>query len=124
MLSEVNRQVVEAFSDKQVHDFFVNSIMTSTGKSVGQATGELKVTIDFFKNYLGDRVRFLAQAFQNPGDHEGQFCTGYRFPYGQVGVVTPFNFPIEIPILQALGALYMGNKVLLKPDSRVAFPCE
>jgi len=59
-----------------------------------------------------------------PGDHHGQWSTGYRFPFGPVGVITPFNFPIEIPVLQMMGALFMGNKPLVKPDPRVSFPLE
>ena len=72
----------------------------------------------------GDRVRFLAHSFRYPGDHEGQFSTGYRFPYGPVGVITPFNYPIEIPVLQFCGALFMGNKPLTKVDSRVSLATE
>lgn len=37
----------------------------------------------------------------------------------QVTIITPFNFPLEIPLLQLMGALYMGNKPLLKVDSKV-----
>lgn len=37
----------------------------------------------------------------------------------QVSIITPFNFPLEIPVLQLMGALYMGNKPLLKVDSKV-----
>ena len=59
-----------------------------------------------------------------PGDHHGQFSTGYRWPLGPVGVITPFNFPIEIPVLQKMGALFMGNKPLVKPDTRTSFPLE
>ena len=43
---------------------------------------------------------------------------------GPVVLITPFNFPIEIPILQLMGALYMGNKVLLKVDSKVSLVME
>lgn len=49
---------------------------------------------------------------------------GYRWPFGGVGVITPFNFPIEIPVLQFMGALYMGNKPVVKSDSKVSFPLE
>ncbi len=34
-------------------------------------------------------------------------------------LITPFNFPLEIPALQLMGALYMGNKPLLHVDQRV-----
>jgi 1-pyrroline-5-carboxylate dehydrogenase len=37
---------------------------------------------------------------------------------GPVLVISPFNFPLEIPIFQALGAAFMGNKVLIKPNSK------
>jgi 1-pyrroline-5-carboxylate dehydrogenase len=66
------------------------------------------------------QVRFLAQASSMPGDHPGQSSHAYRFPYGPVAIVTPFNFPLEIPALQLMGALYMGNHPLLKVDEKVA----
>mmetsp|Transcript_19913 Transcript_19913/g.48888 ORF Transcript_19913/g.48888 Transcript_19913/m.48888 type:complete len:407 (+) Transcript_19913:538-1758(+) len=58
------------------------------------------------------------------GDHYGQFSQGYRWPYGPVGLVTPFNFPLEIPVLQLMGALYMGNKPVLKPSEQVSVVME
>jgi 1-pyrroline-5-carboxylate dehydrogenase len=39
-------------------------------------------------------------------------------------VISPFNFPIEIPVLQMMGALYMGNKPLVKPDTRTSIALE
>lgn len=39
----------------------------------------------------------------------------------QVAIITPFNFPLEIPVLQLMGALYMGNKPILKVDSKVCW---
>lgn len=58
------------------------------------------------------------------GDHDGQTSRGFRFPYGPVAIVTPFNFPLEIPVLQLMGALYMGNKPLLKVDNKVSVVME
>lgn len=49
---------------------------------------------------------------------------GFRFPYGPVSIIAPFNFPYEIPILQTIGALVAGNKVLLKVDSKVSLVME
>lgn len=42
----------------------------------------------------------------------------------QVAIITPFNFPLEIPLLQLMGALYMGNKPVLKVDSKVSIVME
>lgn len=82
------------------------------------------VTRNFLDNFGGDNVRFLLQGFQVPGDHLGQTSGGYRFPFGPVNIIAPFNFPLEIPVLQLLGALMSGNKVLLKADNRVAVVME
>jgi len=118
MLSEVNRKVVEVMHDKEVFDFFVKAIQRTVPKSTIQTAAELNVTVDFYENFCGDRVRFLAHSERQPGDHLGQFNTGYRWPFGAVACITPFNFPIEIPALQFMGALYMGNKPVVKGDTR------
>ncbi|RZB56131.1 Delta-1-pyrroline-5-carboxylate dehydrogenase 12A1, mitochondrial [Glycine soja] len=38
----------------------------------------------------------------------------------KVAIITPFNFPLEIAVLQLMGALYMGNKPVLKVDSKAS----
>ena len=55
-------------------------------------------------------MRYLARSFAIPGDHAGQSSTGVRMPFGGVGVITPFNFPLEIPALQSLASVFMGEK--------------
>ncbi|CAM9843610.1 unnamed protein product [Pylaiella littoralis] len=102
----------------EVEDFFTRLIMRVAPKSYPQANGEVVVTRRFLENFSGDNVRMLARSFNVPGDHVGQASTGYRWPYGPVAIVSPFNFPFEIPVLQLMGALYMGNKVIFKTDSK------
>eukprot|EP00981_Chlorochromonas_danica_P001410 scaffold296_cov164-Ochromonas_danica.AAC.27 len=109
---------------EDVREFFIKLIQRVAPKSYDQAKAELHVTERFFQNFSGDNVRFLAQGFQVPGDHGGQLSSGYRWPYGNIAIIAPFNFPIEIPILQLMGALFMGNKVLIKGDSRVSVVLE
>jgi 1-pyrroline-5-carboxylate dehydrogenase len=99
MLGEVSRKLAEVMHEKETFDFFVNCTMRSIPKSRAQTEGEIRVTRAFFENFSGDQVRFLCEAKQTPGDHTGQFATGYRWPFGAVGVITPFNFPLEIPVL-------------------------
>ena len=59
-----------------------------------------------------------------PGDHPGQSSTGYRFPYGPVCIICPFNFPLEIAALQVLASLFSGNKPFIKVDSKVSLVFE
>lgn len=105
-------------------EFFTRLVQRVSPKSYTQAATEVRVTRKFLENYASDRVRFLAKSFAAPGDHLGQRSDGFRWPYGPVALVTPFNFPIEIPVLQLMGALYMGNKPTLKVDSKVSIVME
>jgi len=121
---EISRKAGEALSDPTIAEFFVQTIQKTVPKSHAQAAGEVKVTADFLKNFGGDNVRFLARSFGVPGDHYGQFSHGHRWPYGPVAIIAPFNFPLEIPVLQLMGALFMGNKPVLKPAEKCALVME
>ena len=121
---QVNQRAASLLYDQEVYDFFVKLIQRVMPKSLIQAKGELNVVRKFLENFSGDQVRFLCKSFNAPGDHQGQFSSGYRWPYGSVAIIAPFNFPIEIPALQMLGALYCGNKVLIKADSKVSIVLE
>lgn len=121
---EISRKAGEALSDPDIAEFFAKAIQRTVPKSHAQALGEVRVTADFLKNFGGDNVRFLARSFGVPGDHRGQFSHGHRWPYGAVAIVAPFNFPLEIPVLQLMGALFMGNKPVLKPAEKCALVME
>ncbi len=107
-----------------ISHFFATSIVKTVPKSYAQAAGEVSVTAAFLKNFGGDNVRFLARSFGVPGDHYGQFSHGHRWPYGAVAIIAPFNFPLEIPVLQLMGALFMGNKPVLKPAEKCSLVME
>jgi acyl-CoA reductase-like NAD-dependent aldehyde dehydrogenase len=65
-------------------------------------------------------LRYAAsQAFQPVGEHFEQSATGAtvstrRRPLGVVGLITPWNFPIAIPVWKLAPALVYGNTVVLK----------
>lgn len=71
MLGAVCRKTAEVLHDPEVFDFFVDSVMRCIPKSRLQTEGEIRVTRNFFENFSGDQVRFLAEAFRIPGDHHG-----------------------------------------------------
>lgn len=123
-LGSISARVAAKLNEKETSEFFIRLIQRVAPKSWAQAKGEVAVTQKFFENFSGDQVRFLARSFSVAGDHTGQTSIGARWPYGPVVIISPFNFPIEIPMLQLMGALYMGNKVLLKVDSKVSVVME
>uniref|UniRef100_A0A7N0VMU1 Aldehyde dehydrogenase domain-containing protein n=2 Tax=Kalanchoe fedtschenkoi TaxID=63787 RepID=A0A7N0VMU1_KALFE len=124
LLGDVTARAAHMLSLPKVSDFFTRLIQRVAPKSYKQAEGEVYVTRKFLENFCGDQVRFLARSFGVPGNHLGQQSHGFRWPYGPVVIITPFNFPLEIPVLQLMGALYMGNKPLLKVDSKVSIVME
>lgn len=120
LYGDISAKAAHTLSIPKVSDFFTRLIQRVSPKSYQQAYAEVYVTQKFFENFSGDQVRFLARSFGVPGNHLGQQSHGFRWPYGPVSIITPFNFPLEIPVLQLMGALYMGNKPLLKVDSKVS----
>lgn len=125
MLGRVSARAAAELDKPEVAEFFARLIMRIMPKSHAQAMGEVTVTRIFLENFSGDGVRMqLAAGFSVPGDHDGQESHGYRWPYGPVVIVAPFNFPLEIPALQLMGALYMGNFPIIKAGSIVSIVLE
>lgn len=119
MLGRVCARAAARLAEPEVEQYFTKLIQRVMPKSWQQCLGEVTVTRIFLENFAGDGVRFLARGFSNPGDHMGQESRGYRWPFGPVVVIAPFNFPLEIPALQVMGALFMGNRPLVKVASKV-----
>ncbi|MFA5831278.1 MAG: aldehyde dehydrogenase family protein [Candidatus Paceibacterota bacterium] len=120
MLGRVCFLAAAALSDAKVQKYFAMLIQSVMPKSYKQALGEVLVVLEFLKNFCGDQVRFLATGKMTPGDHFGQQPQDYPWPFGPVVIIAPFNFPLEIVILQLMGALFMGNKPLVKSATTVA----
>ena len=118
-LGQVCAKASEMLGDEIVADYFTQLIRRVMPKSWNQCKAEVTVTKIFLQNFSGDGVRFLGRGFSNPGDRTGQQSNGYRWPYGPVVIVAPFNFPLEIPALQLMGALFMGNRPLVKSATTV-----
>ena len=119
-LGQVCAKAAAMLATPDCERYFTKLIQRVMPKSWQQCLNEVIVTRVFLENFAGDGVRFLARGFSNPGDRTGQESRGYRWPYGPVVVVAPFNFPLEIPALQTMGALFMGNRPLVKVDSKVS----
>ncbi|KAF5754842.1 putative L-glutamate gamma-semialdehyde dehydrogenase [Helianthus annuus] len=63
----------------------------------------------------------MARWFRVRGDQLGNQSHGFGWPYGPVALVTPFSFsfPVKIPAVQLMGALYMGIKLVLRVDKNI-----
>ena len=83
------------------------------GKLLAEARGEIGRAIRYTEFAAGDCRRMNGQSIASelPGSHA---FTIWR-PLGVVGLITPWNFPVAIPVWKLAPALAAGNTVVLKP---------
>lgn len=72
-------------------------IVLESGKIIDEALGDVDEAIDF--------IHFYAQEVQQKKG----------IPRGVCGVITPWNFPLAIPVGMITAALLAGNNVIFKP---------
>ena len=83
------------------------------GKPIGEARGEVGRCVVILRYYAGEAVREMGQVI--PSQSPGALQFSLREPLGVVALITPWNFPLAIPLWKAAPALAFGNTVVLKP---------
>lgn len=91
------------------------TISLEMGKVVAEARGEVQEAVDFLEYMAGEGRRLLG--ITTPSELPGKICMTFRQPVGVVGCITPWNFPLAVPIWKIAAALMCGNTVLFKPSS-------
>lgn len=87
-------------------------VVREVGKPLGEARGEVARSVAI--------LRYYAQQVFDPIGHLHEpslagLLYSIRRPRGLAGLITPWNFPLAIPLWKAAPALAFGNAVLLKP---------
>jgi len=88
------------------------------GKTFAEAKAETMRGVHILRYYAGEGARKIGDVIPS-SDSEGLLFTT-RVPLGVVGVISPWNFPVAIPIWKMAPALVYGNTVVLKPASETA----
>ncbi len=83
------------------------------GKPTGEAFGDIAAVADHFR-YFAAATR-LNEGTTLPADSGPRHVSTVREPYGVVGCVVPWNFPLLIASWKLAPALAAGNTVVLKP---------
>ncbi|MBD2867261.1 alpha-ketoglutaric semialdehyde dehydrogenase GucD [Paenibacillus arenilitoris] len=83
------------------------------GKTLGEAKGETARGAAILRYYAGEGMRPVGDVIPSTDADALMFTT--RAPLGVVGVITPWNFPVAIPIWKMAPALIYGNAVVWKP---------
>lgn len=93
-------------------------LQSETGKARGDALIDPSFGADLIGFYARRAAKFLAD--EHPSPHSPlarvkKLTVAYR-PYPVVGVITPWNFPLAMPIMDVFPALAAGATVVLKPS--------
>jgi len=91
------------------------------GKTFPETRGEAARGIAILRYYAGEGMRSIGDVIPSSDSEALMFTT--RVPLGVVGAITPWNFPIAIPLWKVAPALVYGNTVVIKPASETAVTC-
>lgn len=96
-------------------------ITREVGKPIGESRGEAARAVAILRYHAGEAVRDIGEVI--PAQTAGSLQFTLREPLGVIALITPWNFPVAIPLWKIAPALAFGNTVVLKPAeaaSRVA----
>ena len=97
-------------------------ITREQGKTLREARGEVAWSIGILRYYAGEALQPEGEVY--PPYTPGLLLYTHREPVGAVGVITPWNFPLSIPVWKVAPALVYGNTVVLKPAALTPFSAE
>jgi malonate-semialdehyde dehydrogenase (acetylating)/methylmalonate-semialdehyde dehydrogenase len=92
---------------------------TENGKTLSESKAELRRGIENVEVACG--IPVLMQGYSMEDVAPGIDEIMVRQPLGVAAIITPFNFPVMIPLWFIPYAIATGNTVVLKPSDRVPF---
>jgi len=109
------RLLFEWFSWMDRHrDRLAELLTREEGKILAESKGEVGRAMDILEFTAGMGRRLGGRVF--PAEEGGVFCYSDSQPLGVVGLISPWNFPVAIPVWKLAPALVAGNTVILKPS--------
>jgi acyl-CoA reductase-like NAD-dependent aldehyde dehydrogenase len=103
------RRLAEALDAERENLVFLES--QNVGKPIASAQGEVDMVVETFDYYAGAPERLLGDTIPVSGGINMTF----REPLGVVGLIVPWNFPLQIASWKMAPALAAGNTFVLKP---------
>lgn len=101
--------VIEAERDQ-----FAELICHEVGKPLGEAIGETGRAVAILRYFAVEAVQESGQVI--PSSAAKSLQLKIEKPLGVAGLITPWNFPLAIPLWKAAPALAFGNGVVIKPS--------
>ncbi|ADU29582.1 methylmalonate-semialdehyde dehydrogenase [Evansella cellulosilytica DSM 2522] len=98
------------------HDELANLIVLENGKAYKEAYGEVQRGIECVEFAAGAPTLMMGETLS--GIAEEIDSEMFRYPLGVVGGITPYNFPMMVPLWMFPLAIACGNTFILKPSER------
>ncbi|MDQ2684016.1 MAG: aldehyde dehydrogenase family protein [Chloroflexota bacterium] len=95
-------------------DELVAILTREQGKPLAEARGEVPRAVDFW-SWMGHQGGSI-QGITAPSEVDTIQVMTLREPLGVISLITPWNFPVNIPGWKLASALVCGNTVVLKPS--------
>ena len=100
---------------EEQRDVLAEALTREEGKTLAESLGEVQRAINVIEFFAGEARRITGETI--PSELPNNFCYTIKQPVGPVAIITPWNFPIAIPIWKIAPALVSGNTVVFKPAS-------
>jgi acyl-CoA reductase-like NAD-dependent aldehyde dehydrogenase len=88
-------------------------ITREEGKPLHESYEETEYVIESSDDYGHDTIRLFGDVV--PSEFRGRFAYTQREPYGPCAVISPWNFPLEVPGGSIYSAIATANPVVFKP---------
>jgi malonate-semialdehyde dehydrogenase (acetylating) / methylmalonate-semialdehyde dehydrogenase len=98
------------------HEELARLIVQENGKAYKEAHGEVQRGIECVEFASGAPTLMMGETLS--GIAEDMDSEMFRYPLGVVGGITPFNFPMMVPLWMFPLAIVCGNTFVLKPSER------
>ncbi|AGE21875.1 methylmalonate semialdehyde dehydrogenase [Geobacillus sp. GHH01] len=98
------------------HEELAKLIVQENGKAYKEAYGEIQRGIECVEFAAGAPTLMMGESLS--GIAEGIDSEMFRYPLGVVAGITPFNFPMMVPLWMFPLAIACGNTFVLKPSER------
>jgi alpha-ketoglutaric semialdehyde dehydrogenase len=103
---------------EQRSDDLTSLVVREVGKPLSEARGEVARGVAILRYYAG--AALLPDGETIPAAAPDQLLMARHFPVGVAALITPWNFPVAIPLWKAAPSLAYGNATILKPASAAA----
>ncbi|OXM82874.1 aldehyde dehydrogenase family protein [Paenibacillus rigui] len=94
---------------------YAQELTREEGKTLASSRMEVKRSAQTLRYYASEGMNIAGETL--PSEDPTTFVYTRKEPLGVVTVITPWNFPISIPVRKIVPALVTGNTVVFKPAS-------